>query len=110
MNGQAVKNRVPLVTRIVEGKPIRVGERELVPLVRMTTYARRRAFVGSDRLDGQGWGFVRMHPVAILERSKGRERRIPIEDKTTQALSGLLLAAFIIPLLLLLAVRLMRRL
>ncbi len=110
MNQQVVGKQSPLVTRIVEGEPIHVGERELVPLVRMTTYARRRAFVGSDRLDGQGWGFVQMHPVAILERSKGEERRIPIEDKTVQALSGLLLAAFIIPLLLLLAVRLVRKL
>ena len=109
MNEQVVEKQRPLVTRIVEGEPILVGERELTPVVRMTTYARRRAFVGSDRLDGQGWGFVHLHPVAILERSRGRERRILIEDKTTQALSGLLLAAFIIPLLLLLAVRLARK-
>lgn len=109
MKKPAVNNPSPSMTRIVEGNPIHVGERELVPLVRMTAYVRRRAFVGSDRLDGQGWGFVQMHPVAILERSQGKERRIPIRDKTTRALSGLLLAAFIIPLLLLLAVHLARR-
>ena len=109
MNGQIVKKQSPLMTRIVEGEPIHVGERELTPLVRVTTYARRRAFVGSDRLAGQGWGFVRLHPVAILERSKGKERRIPIKDKTAQTLSGLLLAAFIIPLLLAVAVRLVRK-
>ena len=109
MNEQAVKRPNPLVSRIIEGEPIRVGERELVPLVRMTAYARRQAFVGSDRLSGQGWGFVHMHPVAILERSQGGERRIPIEDRTARSLSGLLLAAFIIPLLLLLAVRLVRK-
>jgi uncharacterized spore protein YtfJ len=94
---------------VVEGEPIRVGERELVPVVRVTTRGRRRAAVGSGRLAGQGWGFVRLRPVAILERSEAGERRFPIRDKTAQALSGLLLAAFIIPLLLAVAVRLARK-
>ena len=109
MKEQARERQRPLTSEFVEGKPIHVGERELVPVVRVTTYARRRAFVGSDRLAGQGWGFVHLRPVAILERSKGKERRIPIEDKTAQTLSGLLLAAFIIPLLLAVAVRLVRK-
>jgi hypothetical protein len=109
MNGQTVSEPRPLVTKIVEGEPIRVGECELVPLVRMTTYARRRAYVGSDRLAGQGDSFVHLQPVAVLERRESRERRIPIRDKTAQALSGLLLAAFIIPLLLAVAVRLVRK-
>lgn len=106
---QATNERHPLATRAVEGEPIRVGERELVPVVRVTTYARRRAFVGSDRLAGQGWGFVQLHPIAILERSEVGERRIPLKDRTAQMLGGLLLAAFIIPLLLGLSARLMRR-
>ena len=109
MEGQIVREPGPLVTKIIEGEPIRVGERELVPLLRVTTYARRRAFVGFDRLAGQGGGFVHLRPVAVLERHKGRERRIPIKDQTAQALSGLLLAAFIIPLLLAVAVRLVRK-
>ena len=95
--------------KVVEGRPIRVGERELVPLVRVESQVQRQAFVGNDRLAGQGRGYVRMHPVAILERSATGERRIPIQDRTAQAIGGLLLAAFVIPLLLALAVRLMRR-
>jgi len=95
-------------TKNVEGEPIRIGERELVPVARVTTYARRQALVGSSQLSGQGWGFVQLRPVAILERSEAGERRILIRDKTAQMLGGLLLAAFIIPLLLALAVRLAR--
>ena len=87
------------MTEIVEGKAIRVGERELTPLVRVTSRVQRQALVGSDQLAGQGWGFMRMRPVAILERSEAGERRIPIQDKTAQTLNGLLLAALIIPLL-----------
>ena len=106
MGGQAGRERGPVVSKVVEGEPIQVGEHELVPLVRVTTRVRRRAFVGTDRVSGEGWGFVRLRPVAILERSETGERRLSIPDKTMQALSGFLLAAFIIPLLLAVAVRL----
>ena len=109
MNRQAIRKRGPLMTEVVEGKPIRLGERELVPVVRVTSRVQRRAFVGSDGVSAQGWGFVHMHPVAILERGEEGERRIPIEDKTAQALGGLLLATLVIPLLLALAVRLARK-
>ncbi len=109
MNEQATLRHNPLTSTIVEGEPIHVGERELTPLVRVTSYARRQAHLGSDQLSGQGWGFVQMQPIAILERSEAGERRIPIRDKTAQLLGGLFLAAFIIPLLLGLAVLLMRK-
>ena len=109
MDKRATEARHPLETHIVAGEPIQVGERELVPLVRVTTYARRQARVGADSVAGQGWGFVQMRPIAILERSDRGERHLPIRDKTAQAMSGLLLAAVIIPLLLMLAARLVRR-
>jgi hypothetical protein len=94
---------------IVEGRPIRVAERELVPVVRVEAHVRRRAFVGADGLAGEGRAFVRMRPVAILERGGATERRIPIHDGTAQLLGGLLLAAFVIPLLLMVAARLARK-
>lgn len=109
MNKQRVERQGPLVTKIVEGEPIRVGARELVPLVRVTTYARRRAHVGSGRLSGQGWGFVHLRPVAIVERSVAGKRRLPIRDKTAQMISGFVLAAIIILLLLALAARMVRK-
>ncbi len=107
---QDMDKPTPLVTETVEGNPVRVGERELVPLVRVTTYARRHAFIGSDRLAGRGGGFVHLKPIAILERDAASERRIPIHDKTARALGVLLLAALLIPLWLALAVHLARRL
>ena len=109
MDEKTAETRYPVKTHIVEGESIQIGERELVPLVRVTTYARRQARVGTGNVAGQGWGFVQMRPVAILERSVRGERRLPIRDKTAQAMSGLLLAAVIIPLLLMLATRLVRR-
>ncbi len=106
---RSARGQHPLVTHVVEGKPIRAGGRELVPQVRVTAYARRRALVGADRLGGQGGGFVHMRPIAILERGPSGERRIPIQDRTDQFLNGMLLAAAIIPMLLAGAVLLARK-
>jgi hypothetical protein len=97
------------MTEIVEGGAIRAGERELVPLVRVTTGVRRQAFVGADRVAGRGWGLARLRPVAILERSETGERRFPIRDRTAEVLGGFLLAAFVVWLLLAVAVRVARR-
>lgn len=98
-----------MVVKTIEGRPIRVGERGLVPVVRVETDVWRRAFVGASGLAGEGSGFVHMRPVAILERGEAGERRIPIPDRTAQLLGGLLLAALVIPALLLLAERIARR-
>ena len=106
MKRQEGKRPRPVMIETIEGEPTRIGEREFVPVVQVTTRGRRRAFVGPHRVRGEGWGIVRLRPVAILERSAGGERRLPIQDRTAQWLRGFLLAAFIVPLLLGVAVRL----
>jgi uncharacterized spore protein YtfJ len=98
-----------MMIKTIEGTPIRVGERELVPVVQVEANVQRRAFVGASGLAGEGSGFVHMRPVAILERSEAGERRIPIHDRTVQLLGGLLLAALVIPALMLLAERIARK-
>ena len=100
------KRRRPVMSETIEGQPIQIGERNLVPLVQVTTRGQRRALVSADRVTGEGWGLVRLRPVAVLERSQEGERRLPIQDRTAQWLGGFLLAAFIVPLLLGVAVRL----
>ncbi|MBN1976648.1 MAG: hypothetical protein JW918_04525 [Anaerolineae bacterium] len=94
---------------IVEGEPVRVAERELVPVVRVETEVQRRAFVGSSGVAGEGEGFVRLRPIAILVRSGMGERRIPVHDRTAQWLGGLLLAALVVPALMIIAERIMHR-
>jgi hypothetical protein len=98
------------ISEVVEGEGMGVGGREVVPVVRMTTYVRRRALVGTDQLAAQGHGFVHLRPVAIVERSEAGERRFLIYDKTAQIVSGLLLVAFVVPLLLGMVVWVARRL
>ncbi|HET91672.1 MAG TPA: hypothetical protein ENN99_13170 [Chloroflexi bacterium] len=97
------------VTETITGIPIRIGERVLTPIVHKTTNVRRRAVMRQGQLSGQGWGFVSVRPVAILEQGPSGQRTIPIRDKTAQLLGGLLLAACIIPLLLILTVHLIRK-
>lgn len=94
---------------IMEGEPICVADRELVPIVRVETDVRRRAFIGADGTAGEGSGFVHLRPIAVLERSGMGERCIPVRDKTAQWLGGLLLAALVIPALMLIAERVVRR-
>ena len=84
---------------VVEGEGVRVGERELVPVVRVTRRVERRAYVGADGVAGQGSGFVRMKPVAVVERGATSERRFPIQDRTVHTLIGLFLVALVVPLL-----------
>ena len=97
------------MVEMVQGEPIRVGERELVPVVRVRRYVQRQARVGSSaRVMGRGRALFDLRPVAVLERGPEGERRIPIHDRTRQLLGGLLLTALIVPLLLALAVHLTR--
>ncbi len=109
MSKQTGQTPYTLSKETVQGDPIPVGEREIIPVVEVTAYAKRRALVGDRRLYGQGGGFVRLKPIAIIERGPTGERRIPIRDKTTQILGGLLLTALIVPWVLMLTVKLMHK-
>jgi len=94
-----------VITGIIKGEPIRVGARELVPVVRVTRRVERRAYVGADGVAGQGRGFVRLHPVAVVERSTTGERRFALRDRTVHTLIGLFLIALLVPLLAMVIVR-----
>jgi hypothetical protein len=91
------KKHGPLMTEIVRGDPIQVGGRELVPLVRLTSRVRRRAFVGSDGVGGGGWGFVHMRPVAMLDRSRNGEQRLRVRSETASSIVWLPLAFLVVP-------------
>ena len=94
------------VCEVVEGEGVHVGERELVPVVRVTRRVERRAYVGADGVAAQGSGFVCMKPVAVVERNATGERRFPIRDRTVHTLAGLFLVALVVPLLAMVIVQL----
>ena len=94
---------------VVQGRPIRVEGRTLIPVVRRTTGMWHRATVGSRQLAGQGGGFVQLRPLGVIEQRGEEEHFIPIPDVTGRMLRGLLLAAVAVPLLLIVGMRLARR-
>ncbi|MCR4406726.1 MAG: hypothetical protein NUW24_07370 [Anaerolineae bacterium] len=88
------------------GKPIVIGERRLTPVVRVTSFVRRKGVVGTRRLSGWGMGAVHLQPVAVLETTTAGTRRIPVHDRTGKIILGFLAAALALPILLTLLVRL----
>ena len=95
----------PVLTDIVRGDPVRIRDRELVPLVRARSRAKRQASLRGDKVAGWGRGFVHMTPVGILEQRAGRNHYHPIGDRTTRIILGLLVTGLLVPLLLALLVR-----
>jgi uncharacterized spore protein YtfJ len=76
--------------RTVRGDPYSVNGRKLIPIVRIASFGRARATVGSHRISGWGGGFVWVRPVALLEETPEGERRITITDGTASAVRRLL--------------------
>lgn len=98
----------PVLTDLVQGEPIRIHDRELVPLVRIRSRVKRQASLRGDKVSGRGRGFVHMTPVGILEQREGRNHYHPIGDRTTRTILALFLTGLLVPLLLALLVRVLR--
>jgi len=81
---------------IVQGKPIRIDQQELIPFVRVASRVRRSAFLGDDEVTATGRVCVDMRPVAILRRSEKGEQSIRIRDETAARLRQLLVMAIFI--------------
>ncbi len=88
--------RGPTFSRIVEGQPIEIQDRELIPLVRVTGWVKRRASLRGDAVEAHGYGFVHMKPVGMVEREGTDERRHTLHDATMRALGVLLLAGLLV--------------
>jgi hypothetical protein len=87
----------PLMTETVEGDPIHVQGRELVPLIRMTGRVRRSVVLSSGSVEAYGWSLLQLRPVALLDRSEDGWQRIAIVDPTRQWIRWLLMIALLIP-------------
>ena len=74
----------------VRGEPYSVGERELIPVVRIVSFGKARATIGTRQSGGRAVGFVWIKPLAVLVADAEGERRIPITDATASAVYRLL--------------------
>lgn len=95
----------PLRIRTLEGSPISIGDTVLIPEVNLITLSQRRGSVTRRGLSGWGWAWVLLIPKAVIEyradRSDGRDRgqRIPIPDRTGQALMVMTAVGLVVAML-----------
>jgi uncharacterized spore protein YtfJ len=95
-----VGEKYPWKTEVIEGDPIQVGERQLVPIIRKRSIFRRQVTFGTEASSGGGGGLVWLQPVAVIERQPdGSQMRIPISNQTGIALNGMLIGALTLPVL-----------
>ena len=90
----------PWTTKLIEGDPIQVGQRQLIPLVKVHSIIRRQVTFGTGSSQGGGGGLVWLRPVAVIERrSDGSEEHIAIPDETWTAIKGMLIGALALPII-----------
>jgi len=92
--------------RILQGEPIHVGQREIVPEAQVTWWMKRSGTVGVNSLSGWGAAWVNIKPRALIERGPGFTRRIPIRDETSRMFLGLAAGAVFVVFLAQIAARL----
>lgn len=104
-----MKRQQPWATKLVNGQPIKVGQRELIPVVRMRSIMRREVTFGTKASRGRGGGLVWLQPVAVIVRQPdgSDEQYVTIPDETGTAIEGMLMAALALPALYLLVASLM---
>lgn len=66
----------------VWGHPIEAGGRRFIPIARLVSGGDHRATVREKRVEGWGWGFVHIKPLAVIEEWNGHARTLPIPDET----------------------------
>ncbi len=81
---------------IRQGEPIRVGQQELIPFVRVANRVRRSAFLGDEEVAGSGLACVDMRPVAVLRGGEDGEKHVLIRDETAATVRQLLVMAVLI--------------
>lgn len=87
-------------TEFIEGDPIKVGQREFVPVVKVRSLLRRQVTFGTEASNGGGGGLIWLQPVSVIERGPdGTEERIPINDETGMAIQWMLIGALVLPTL-----------
>lgn len=90
---------LPWRTDILEGDSYHIGDRELIPVVKMRSIIRRQVTFGTHNSSGYGGGLVWLQPSAMIERKPdGSEHYIAVVDETGVAIKGMLVGALVLPL------------
>lgn len=86
----------PFRIETVQGEPYHVDGRTLTPVARVVSYGKAKGTIGTNQIGGWGFGFARVIPQAVLEKTDDGERAIAIVDITAEALRGMFVTALAI--------------
>jgi hypothetical protein len=82
----------------VRGEPFYVGDRKLIPEVRVVSFGKAKGTIGLNQTSGWGTGFAHITPLGIVEETAEGERRIATPDTTATAVRSLLAGALAVTL------------
>jgi hypothetical protein len=95
-----MRGALPWKTDILEGDSYQIGQRELIPVVKMRSIIRRQVTFGTHNSSGYGGGLVWLKPLAVIERKPdGSEHCIAVVDETGTAITGMLIGALALPII-----------
>ena len=84
----------------IQGQPLRVGDREIVPEAEVWSFQARQLGLQANSAAGSGAWWSWSHPTALIERGPNGEQRVRINDVNLQFEIALLVAAIMLPVLL----------
>jgi hypothetical protein len=87
----------PSISRVLRGRPVSIGERSYVPVVRAVAATKRTAHLRAEGVAGRGEAVVRLVPVAVIERRGTHERWLFPAWASLRRLLVPLLAALLLP-------------
>ena len=84
----------------IEGQPLRVGDREIVPEAEVWSFRARQIGLRENNASSGGVWWSWSRPTALIERALDGERRVRIDDVNLQLEIVLLVAAIVLPVIL----------
>ena len=84
----------------IQGQPLRVGDREIVPEAEVWSLQTKQLGLTQDGTSGGGTWWSWSRPTALIERGPDGERRVRVNDVNLQLELALIVAAIVLPLLL----------
>jgi hypothetical protein len=90
---------------IIQGPPLTVGEREIVPETEVWTLQAKQVGLKGHAASGGGVWWSWSRPTVLIERGPAGERRVRINDVNLQLEIALIIAAIVLPLVLTLFTR-----
>ena len=85
---------------IIQGQPLRVGDREIVPEAEVWSLHAKQLKLQNDNASGGGAWWSWSRPTALIERTPDGERRVRIIDVNLQLELALIIGALVLPIIL----------